>query len=54
MKKFYEEPTLEVRNYILPISGSVITTSDPNLDGDDFDPLNPKNNGGEQSNYFGE
>lgn len=52
MKKFYEEPIMEVRNYVLPVNSSVMT-SDPDLgDGDDFDPLNPKSNGGEKSNYF--
>lgn len=53
MKKYYEEPVLEVRNYVLPVNSSVMTTSEPDLgDGDDFDPLNPKTNGGERSNYF--
>lgn len=56
MKKLYEEPILEVRNYAIPPRDIVMTSdgetggSNPgtNLDGDDNDPLNP----GKSKNYF--
>ena len=46
MKKFYEEPEIQIRNYALP-TRDVVMTSDPNVenpdkgqdlgDGDDYD-----------------
>ena len=47
MKKFYEEPEIQIRNYVLP-TRDVVMTSDPNVvekpgtgpdlgDGDDYD-----------------
>ncbi len=41
MKKVYEEPELEIRNYVLPPRDIIMTSDDPDLDdGPDF-------------NYFG-
>jgi hypothetical protein len=50
MKKLYEEPEIQIRNYALPTS-DVVMTSDPNVpetpdkgpdlgDGDDYDFFN--------------
>ena len=46
MKKFYEEPEIQIRNYVLP-TRDVVMPSDPNVenpdtgkelgDGDDYD-----------------
>ena len=46
MKKFYEEPEIQIRNYVLP-TRDVVMTSDPHVenpdkgpdlgDGDDYD-----------------
>lgn len=41
MKKFYEEPELIVRNYVLPPNECVTTSQD--IDHDDKDPWNSQN-----------
>lgn len=37
MKKLYEEPVIEVRNYILPPSDVVMTSKTDLDDGDDYE-----------------
>ncbi len=37
MKKLYEEPEIQIRNYALP-ARDVVMTSDPNIDGSDKGP----------------
>ena len=34
MKKFYEEPEIQIRNYVLP-TRDVVMTSDPNVENPD-------------------
>lgn len=49
MKKYYEEPEVTVRNYILNPTG-IVMTSDPNTDDNDD---NPNLNDGDDYDYFG-
>ncbi len=37
MKKIYEEPEIQIRNYVLPASDVVMTSDNPDLtDGDNY------------------
>lgn len=47
MKKFYEEPEMIIRNYVLPLTQDVCTFTGSEIDPDIENPFEPKT-----QNYF--